>query len=50
MPSVGNAVAAVEDFIFSQYTCPAGKGPAATCNHIAAVMFGLEEFFRLGYI
>ena len=28
--------------------CPAGKGPLATCKHIGAFCFTLEEFCRLG--
>ena len=43
-PPVANAVAVVEKFIFSQCSCPAGEGPLATCKHIAAVLYGLEEF------
>jgi hypothetical protein len=25
--------------------CPAGKGPFASCKHIGALCFALEEFF-----
>lgn len=28
--------------------CPAGKGPYASCKHLAALCFALEEFVRLG--
>ena len=28
--------------------CPAGKGPQATCKHIGAFCFTLEEFCRIG--
>ena len=27
--------------------CPAGKGPFASCKHLAALCFALEEFVRL---
>ena len=27
--------------------CPAGKGPIASCKHLAALCFALEEFVRL---
>jgi hypothetical protein len=28
--------------------CPAGKGPFASCKHVAAVCYALEEFVRTG--
>ena len=28
--------------------CPAGKGPHASCKHIAALCYALEEFSRFG--
>lgn len=34
----------------SHCECPAGKGPSATCKHIAAVMLMLENFLRNGEI
>ena len=49
-PGVGNAAASVDKFLFSHCSCPAGKGPSATCKHIAAVLFALEEFCRLGLV
>ena len=29
-------------------TCKAGRGPKASCKHVAAVCYGLEEFSRRG--
>ena len=29
--------------------CPAGKAPSASCKHMAAFFYALEEFERLGY-
>ena len=34
---------------FASCTCPAGKGPKASCKHIAALMYALEEFSCIGY-
>ncbi|XP_076091240.1 uncharacterized protein LOC143063144 [Mytilus galloprovincialis] len=34
----------------SQCECPAGKGPHATCKHIAAVLLMLEEFSQSGQL
>ena len=48
-PSVGREHASVEKFLHSECTCPAGKGPHASCKHISAVLYALEEFSRLGY-
>ena len=49
-PPAGAAMATVDRFLFSQCSpCPAGKGPLASCKHIAGVLYGLEEFCRLGF-
>ena len=31
----------------AQCGCPAGRGPKASCKHIAALCYALEEFTRL---
>ena len=42
--------AVVEKVVFAEcMPCPAGKAPRASCKHLAALMFALEEFSRLGY-
>lgn len=40
----------VERVVFAEcMPCPAGKAPRASCKHVAALFFALEEFCRLGY-
>lgn len=34
---------------YAECACPAGKPPRASCKHIAAMCYALEEFVRLGY-
>lgn len=48
-PLVSKSSTTVQRFLHSQCSCAAGRGPVATCKHIAAVLFGLEEFSRLGF-
>ena len=48
-PAVIDDKACVEKFLQSSCTCPAGRGPLATCKHIAAVLNALEHFCRLGF-
>ena len=36
------------DIISAECGCPAGKGPCASCKHIGALCYALEEFSRLG--
>ena len=48
-PSVVSASATVQKFLFSECTCPVGKAPHASCKHVAAVLYTLEEFSRMGY-
>ena len=39
----------VKDILWAKCGCPAGRGPKATCKHLAALFYGLESFCRLGY-
>ncbi len=39
---------ATSDIISAECGCPAGKGPCASCKHIGALCYALEEFSRLG--
>ena len=40
----------VERVVYAEcMPCPAGKAPRASCKHVAALFFALEEFCRLGY-
>ena len=39
---------ATGDVINSDCECPAGKGPHATCKHVAAILFMLEMFVSTG--
>ena len=39
----------IVEVVFVSCTCPAGKGPKASCKHIAAFMYALEEFTKFGY-
>ena len=36
------------DIAQTECGCPAGKGPHASCKHIAALCYALEEFSRFG--
>ena len=47
-PDLEDAV--VERFLFTDCTCPAGKGPHATCKHLSALLYALEKFCRKGYV
>ena len=49
-PSMGSEDSVVEKFLFTECSCPAGKGPHATCKHLSALLYALEEFNRLGYV
>ena len=40
----------VAEISFADCSCPAGKGPQASCKHLAALMYALEHFTRCGYI
>ena len=44
-----SASATVEKFLFSECTCSAGRASHASCKHIAAVLYALEEFSQMGY-
>ena len=35
------------DIHSAQCGCPAGKGPYASCKHIATLCYALEEFSRV---
>lgn len=48
-PSDGSAGAVVKEVKYCQCSCLAGKGPLATCKHVAAILFALEHFCRLGF-
>ena len=47
-PDLEDAV--VERFLFTDCTCPAGKGPHAMCKHLSALLYALEDFCREGYV
>ena len=49
-PPDSGCPASVSHFTYSECTCPAGKGPRASCKHIAAVLYALDEFSRLGFV
>ena len=36
------------DTVNASCGCPAGRGPCASCKHVAALCYALEEFSRLG--
>lgn len=36
-----------QDIVEAECGCPAGKGPSASCKHIGALCFALEEFSRV---
>ena len=38
------------DIVAAECGCPAGKGPCASCKHIGAMCFALEEFCRFGHL
>lgn len=38
------------DIVAAECGCPAGKGPCASCKHIGAICFALEEFSRFGHL
>ena len=37
------------DIVYAECGCPAGRPPHASCKHLAAFCYALEEFVRLGY-
>ena len=37
------------EILYAEDGCPAGKGPAGSCKHIAAFCYAIEEFVRLGF-
>ena len=39
----------VKEIEWASCGCPAGKAPYASCKHLAAAFYALEEFCRLGY-
>ena len=49
-PPDSGCPASVSYFPYSECTGPAGKGPRASCKHIAAVLYALEEFSCLGLV
>ena len=38
------------DIVGAECGCPAGKGPSASCKHIGALCYGLEEFSHFGHL
>ena len=38
------------DIVAAECGCPAGKAPCASCKHIGAMCFALEEFSRFGHL
>ncbi|XP_065184332.1 uncharacterized protein LOC135825249 [Sycon ciliatum] len=37
------------EVLYAECGCPAGRPPHASCKHLAAFAYALEEFVRLGY-
>ena len=37
------------EVVCAECSCPAGKAPYASCKHLAAFLYAMEEFSRLGY-
>ena len=35
--------------VYAECSCPAGKAPYASCKHLAAFLYAMEEFSRCGY-
>ena len=38
------------DIVAAECGCPAGRGPYASCKHIGALCYSLEEFSRFGHL
>lgn len=38
------------EIVAAECGCPAGKGPRASCKHIGAMCYALEEFTRFGHL
>ena len=39
----------VKEVKYAECSCPAGKAPSASCKHLAAFLYAMEEFCRFGY-
>ena len=39
----------VTEVVYAECSCPAGKAPYASCKHLAAFLYAMEDFSRLGY-
>ena len=42
-------VKSVTQVVYTECSCPAGKAPHASCKHLAAFLYAMEEFSQLGY-
>ena len=40
----------ISDIVAAECGCPAGRGPYASCKHIGALCYSLEEFSRFGHL
>ena len=45
----GGDAKSVTQVVYAECFCPAGKAPHASCIHLAAFLYAMEEFSRLGY-
>ena len=45
----GGDAKSVTQVVYAECSCPAGKAPHASCKHLAAFLYAMEEFSRLGY-
>ncbi len=45
----GHHSKSAKDVLFAECSCPAGKAPFASCKHLAAVLFALEDVSRNGF-
>ena len=49
-PKTADEGARVECVLFAEsMPCPSGNAPRAICKHLAALLFALEEFSRIGF-
>lgn len=45
----GEKVKNVTQVVYAECSCPVHKAPYASCKHLAAFLYAMEEFHQLGY-
>ena len=45
----GGDAKSVTQVVYAECSCPVGEAPRASCKHLAAFLYAMEEFSQLGY-